>query len=130
MSIWNLIPARIHGILDFASAFALIAFAVVVGGSGLAVATGVALGVVLIVVSLLTDYPLGVIRVIPFKVHSAGDYVGAFTLIAAPFILGFADQDTTLSVLYVATGAALVGVSLATDYEHAGSRDAVPAGRG
>jgi hypothetical protein len=79
---------------------------------------------VLIAVSLLTDYPLGVLRVIPFKLHSAGDYLGAATLIAAPFVLGFSDQDATLSTLYVAAGLALVGVSLATDYEHAGAREA------
>jgi hypothetical protein len=120
MSIWKLIPPKVHGVLDFASAFALIAFALILGGSRLAVATGIVLGAVLIVVSLLTDYPLGVIRVIPFKLHSAGDYVGAFTLIAAPFILGFADDDATLSALYVITGVALVAVSLATDYETAG----------
>jgi hypothetical protein len=129
MSIWKLIPARIHGVLDFASAFALIAFAVLVGGSGLAVATGIVLGGVLIAVSLLTDYPLGLLRVIPFKVHSAGDYLGAASLIVAPFLLGFSGQDATLSVLYVATGVALVGVSLATDYEHAGSREPAIAGQ-
>lgn len=120
MSIWKLIPARVHGVLDFASAFALIAFALVLRGSGIAVATGVVLGLVLIVVSLLTDYPLGVIRVIPFKVHSAGDYLGAVSLLAAPFVLGFRDTDSTLSFLYIAAGVALIAVSLLTNYEETG----------
>ena len=119
MSIWKLIPARLHGCADFASAFALIACALAIGGSGLAVATGVVLGGGLIVVSVLTDYPLGLLKVIPFKVHSIGDYLGAATLLIAPFLLGFMDSDPGLGVFYVAVGATLVAVSLCTDYDTA-----------
>lgn len=122
MSIWKLLPAKIHGFADFGSAFALIIVALVVGGSGLAVATGVVIGVVLIVVSVLTDYPLGLIRVIPFVVHSAGDYLGAAALIAAPFVLGFTDTDPGLTTFYVVAGVALVAVSLITDYGDAPNR--------
>jgi hypothetical protein len=117
VSIWKLLPAKIHGVADFGSALALIVVALVLGGSGAAVATGVALGVVLVVVSLFTDYPLGMIRLIPFRVHSAGDYLGAAALIAAPFVLGFNDSDGGASAFYVAMGAALIGVSLVTDYD-------------
>jgi hypothetical protein len=120
MSIWKLMPAKLHGVLDFASALVLIVVALAIGGSGVAVATGVALGVVLIVVSLLTDYPLGLVRVIPFKVHSAGDYLGALSLVAAPFALGYNDTDATLSFVYIATGVALIAVSLITNYEDTG----------
>lgn len=116
MSIWKLLPAKVHGLADYGSAFALIAVALIVGGSGVAVGTGVVLGVGLIVVSLLTDYPLGVIKVIPFVVHSAGDYLGAAALIAAPFVLGFGDSDSGLAAFYVVMGVALVAVSLVTDY--------------
>lgn len=117
MSIWKLLPAKVHGVADFGSGFALIAVALVLGGSSAAVATGVVLGAVLIVVSLLTDYPLGVIKVIPFPVHSAGDYLGAAALIGAPFVLGFNDSDGGASAFYLVMGAALVAVSLLTDYD-------------
>jgi len=116
LSIWKLLPARVHGVADFGSGFALILVALIVGGSGGAVGTGVVLGGVLIVISLLTDYPLGVVKVIPFVVHSAGDYLGAAALIAAPFVLGFADSDGGLAAFYVAMGVTLVAVSLITDY--------------
>lgn len=116
MSIWKLLSARVHGLADYGSAFVLIAVALIVGGSGIAVASGIVLGVGLLVVSLLTDYPLGVIKVIPFVVHSAGDYLGATALIAAPFALGFDDSDGGLAAFYVVMGVALVGVSLVTDY--------------
>ena len=118
MSLINLLPARIHGLGDFGSAFALILVGFLVDGSGEARGTGIVLGLVLLVVSLLTDYPLGVRRIIPFKLHSAGDYMGAGALIAAPFLLGFSDTDKGLTTFYVAVGAILVAVSLLTDYDH------------
>lgn len=118
MSLLNLLPARIHAIGDYGSALALILVGLLVDGSGEARGTGVALGLVLLVVSLLTDYPLGVRRVIPFKLHSAGDYLGAGALIVAPFVLGFSDTDEDLTTFYVAVGAVLVAVSLLTDYDH------------
>jgi len=118
VSLINLLPARIHGLGDYGSAFALILVALLVEGSGEARGTGIVLGLVLLVVSLLTDYPLGVRRVLPFKLHSAGDYAGAFGLIAAPFVLGFNDTDEGLTAFYVAVGLVLIVVSLLTDYDH------------
>lgn len=38
--------------------------------------------------STLTDYPLGVVKVIPFKVHLALDAIGALALAATPFVTG------------------------------------------
>ncbi len=118
MSVLKLVPAKIHGVADYASGLALILVALLVGGSDEAVATGVVLGAVLLVVSVLTDYPLGIVRVVPFKVHSAGDYLGAVALIAAPFVLGFNDTDGGLTAFYIAVGVALIAISLVTDYEN------------
>jgi hypothetical protein len=38
--------------------------------------------------STLTDYPLGIAKLIPFKVHLALDALGALTLAATPFLTG------------------------------------------
>jgi hypothetical protein len=38
--------------------------------------------------SALTDYPLGVVKAIPFKAHLAMDAVGALALAATPFVTG------------------------------------------
>jgi hypothetical protein len=38
--------------------------------------------------STITDYPLGVVKAIPFKVHLALDALGAVALAATPFITG------------------------------------------
>ena len=38
--------------------------------------------------STLTDYPLGIVKAIPFKVHLALDALGAVALAATPFLTG------------------------------------------
>ena len=38
--------------------------------------------------STLTDYPLGVVRLIPFQVHLGLDAIGALALAATPFVTG------------------------------------------
>ena len=38
--------------------------------------------------STLTDYPLGIVKVLPYKAHLALDAVGAVALAATPFVTG------------------------------------------
>jgi len=38
--------------------------------------------------STLTDYPLGILKAIPFKAHLAADAAGAIALAATPFVTG------------------------------------------
>src|SRR6476646_1408797 len=104
MSIVRLLPAWLHAVADYAVGGLLIIVALAVGGSNGAVATGVVVGAVVLVVSMLTKYPLGVVKVLPFTIHSAGDYLAAFLLLVAPWALNFADGDTGLAVFYVVAG--------------------------
>jgi hypothetical protein len=129
MSLVRLLPAWFHAIADYAVAIGLIMIALAVGGSGLAVASGVVIGAVVLVVSMLTRYPLGVVKVLPFKVHSAGDYLAATLLVASPFVLGFTSSDRALTVVYLVAGVAVLGVSLITNYQYGPQRQAAPADR-
>ena len=81
MSLIRLLPAWFHAIADYAVGALLIIVALAVGGTTGAVATGVVVGAVVLVVSMFTRYPLGVAKVLPFPVHSAGDYLAAALLI-------------------------------------------------
>jgi hypothetical protein len=123
MSLVRLLPAWFHAIADYAVGILLIVVAVAVGGSGAAVATGVVVGITVLAVSMLTKYPLGVAKVLPFTVHSAGDYLAAFLLIVAPFALGFTDTDGGLSAFYVVMGIAVAAVSLITNYQYSDKRE-------
>ena len=126
MSIVRLLPAWLHAIADYAVGLSLIAVAVIAGGSDKAVATGVVVGAVVLVVSMLTRYPLGVLKVLPFTVHSAGDYLAAALLVISPFALGFNDSDTGLAVFYVIAGVAVLAVSLITNYQYSPKREWAP----
>ena len=86
-------------------------------------ATGVVVGAVVLVVSMLTRYPLGVAKVLPFTVHSAGDYLAAALLVLAPFVLGFTDTDGGLAAFYIVAGLAVLAVSLVTNYQYGSERE-------
>ena len=118
MSLVRFLPAWFHGIADYAVGIGLVVVALAVGGSGVAVATGVVVGAVVLVVSMLTRYPLGVAKVLPFTLHSAGDYLAAALLIFAPFVLAFTDTDGGLAAFYVVAGIAVAAVSLITNYQY------------
>lgn len=122
MSLVRLLPAWFHAIADYAVGALLIVVAVAVGGSAGAIGTGIVVGATVLAVSMLTKYPLGVVRVLPFTVHSAGDYLAAILLLGAPWVLNFADGDGGLTAFYVAAGIAVLAVSLITNYQYSPKR--------
>ena len=71
---------------------------------------------------MLTKYPLGVAKVLPFTVHSAGDYLAAALLIVSPFALNFNNSDTGLTAFYIVAGIAVLAVSLVTNYQYSDKR--------
>jgi len=127
MSLIRLLPAWLHAIADYAVGISLVIVALASGGSAGAVGTGVVVGVTVLVVSMLTKYPLGVAKVLPFTVHSAGDYLAAALLLAAPWTLNFASGDTGITAFYVVAGIAVLAVSLVTNYQYSPNRDWAPA---
>jgi hypothetical protein len=122
MSLVKLLPAWFHAVADYAVGILLIVVALVDNGSAGAVATGVVVGVVVLIVSALTRYPLGLVKVLPFPVHSGGDYLAAALLIVAPFALNFADAEGGMAAFYVIMGVAVLAVSLITNYQYSPKR--------
>ncbi len=86
------ISPRLHGVLDYAVAGALISIPLLLdfAASSLAAAViSVAAGIGLTAYSLLTDYSAGIRNLIPWRAHLTLDAVAAAALLAAPFVLGF-----------------------------------------
>src|SRR5207237_3355175 len=123
MSIVRLLPAWLHAVADYAVGATLIVVAVASGATAGAVATGVVVGATVLVVSMFTKYPLGVKKVLPFTIHSAGDYLAAALLVAAPWVLNFADGDSGITAFYVVAGIAVLAVSLITNYQYSPKRE-------
>ena len=70
--------------------------------------------------SSVTDYPLSVKRVAPFKVHGATELAIAAILPALPFALGFADHRAARNLCFGLTALTLVVAAL-TDWDGVGA---------
>ena len=68
--------------------------------------------------SSVTDYPLSVKRVAPFKVHGATELAIAAVLPALPFALGFADHRAARNLCFGLTALTLI-VAVLTDWDGA-----------
>ena len=123
MSIVRLLPAWLHAVADYAVGATLVVVALASGASAGAVGTGIVVGATVLVVSAFTKYPLGIKKVLPFTIHSAGDYLAAVLLIAAPWVLNFANGDAGITAFYVVAGIAVLAVSLITNYQYSPKRN-------
>lgn len=88
----QLIPTRVHGILDYLVGILLIIAPWLFGfaNGGAAQWVPVVLGIVTIIYSLLTDYELGVSRMISMPVHLGLDVASGLLLAVSPWLFGFA----------------------------------------
>jgi hypothetical protein len=122
------IPTRVHGFLDYIVGVVLIAAPWIFQFSDNTAATVVpiVLGIGLIVYSLLTDYELGVARVLPMSVHLLFDIAAGAVLAASPWIFGFADESANVWVPHLLAGIAAVVLGLVT-VQHPGDERAAGA---
>ena len=84
------VDSTLHGVVDYsAGTFLLTAFPKVAGLEGTRSARQIRTAAAIHAgYSTLTDYPLGIVKLIPFRAHLAIDAIGAVTLAAAPFVSG------------------------------------------
>jgi hypothetical protein len=84
------VDATLHGVVDYtAGALLTTILPKVVGVEGTRSARQIrAAGAFHAAYSTLTDYPLGVVKAIPYKAHLALDAAGAIALAATPFVTG------------------------------------------
>jgi len=84
------VDATLHGVVDYsAGALLMTAFPRLAGIQGTRSARQIrTAGAIHAGYSTMTDYPLGVVKAIPYKMHLALDAVGAVALAATPFVTG------------------------------------------
>jgi len=98
------IDSTLHGVTDYtAGATLMTVFPKLAGIEGTAAERQIrTAGAIHAGYSTLTDYPLGVVKVIPYQVHLALDAVGALALAATPFVTGQYRKGTSQWVPHVA----------------------------
>jgi hypothetical protein len=110
----------LHGALDYGLALAFIFAPGVLGFPHTAAVLSQILGVIYLGASLLTRYPLGALRLIPFPVHGVIESVMAVAWIAMPGVFGFADHAPART-FFIAAGIGLLAVVSLTDYKATGA---------
>lgn len=112
----NAINPKVHGVIDYAMAGKLISAPYIYGFKKDRLATTIALtaGFSVLGMSLLTKYPLGAIKAIPFKTHGVIETGAAAFLAISPLLFKFrkGNAATFLSV----AGIAYLGVIALTSY--------------
>ncbi|WP_258192867.1 hypothetical protein [Nitrosomonas oligotropha] len=67
------------------------------------------------IVTLASDFPFGVVKLIPFTVHGWIERMVGPLLVAMPFILNFSDEEVARN-FYIAIGIVIIVIGMLTDY--------------
>jgi hypothetical protein len=115
------ISPRIHGMIDYGTSAAVaVAPAVLdVPKPARNLFEGLATGYTGL--SSVTDYPLSLKRLVPFKIHGATELAIAAILPMMPWILGFADDRAARNMCFGLSAMTLV-VSALTDWDQKNRR--------
>ena len=111
----KILSPRVHGYLDYAFAALLIAAPSVLGFHGTPAALCYILAVLRLGTSVMTSYPLGMVRLIPFSAHAVVDVGAAIGLVISPYFFRFADRAVPRS-FFVLVGVVGAAFAALTDY--------------
>jgi hypothetical protein len=108
------ISTKMHGVLDYVVGVLLIAAPWLFGfANGTAAQwVPVVIGILVIVMSVLTDYEMGAMKVIPMRTHLTMDVIAGIFLAASPWVFGFADQ---VYLPHLVVGLFSIGAGLFTE---------------
>ena len=112
----KVISPRTHGYLDFLTVVLFLLAPTLLGLSQVPAMLAYSLAAVHLVVTLASDFPFGIVKLIPFTVHGWIERLVGPSLIAAPFILNFADEAIARN-FYIAAGIVIIIIGMLTDYQ-------------
>lgn len=111
----KIISARNHGYLDFLTVVIFLLAPTLLGLSEVPAMLAYGLAVVHLAVTLVSGFPFGAIKLIPFTLQGWIERIVGPVLVAIPFILGFSDESLARN-FYIAVGIIIIMVGLLTDY--------------
>lgn len=116
----KIIPTYVHGIFDYLGA-AVLLFAPNLFGfadeGGAAVLIPRILGLVVLIQSLMTNYELGLAKVLPMKMHLMNDYIASAFLALSPWIFGFSQRPENVWMPHFIAGVGIFLFTLMTQRE-------------
>ena len=112
----KVISPRMHGYLDFLTVILFLLAPTLLGLNQVTAMLAYSLAVVHLIVTLASDFPFGIVKLIPFPVHGWIERIVGPSLIAVPFILNFANEEIARN-FYIAVGLVIIVIGMLTDYQ-------------
>lgn len=119
----KVLSPRAHGVLDYAVVVAFLMAPSIFAFSGTPAVVCYVLAAAHLAMTLITAFPLGFLRYIPFPAHGQLELIVGCALVAMPWFAGFGADDKA-RWFFVFAGLVLLGVRAVTDYRAAIGHDA------
>jgi peptidoglycan/LPS O-acetylase OafA/YrhL len=115
----RILSARIHGMLDFVIVVVFLLAPLLVGLGGSPAAISYTLAVVHLVMTLMTRFPAGRWKTIPFVVHGIVELIVGAALLILPSFAGYSPGSPARQ-FYLAMGATILVIWALTGYQARG----------
>jgi hypothetical protein len=117
----KIISSKAHGILDYATAVFLLLSPTLFKMEGELATITYILGAVHLTLTILTDFEVGLIKVIPFRIHGLIEVVVALGLAALAFWF-YNNENAFGFYFYMALAVVIMLVFILTDFKTAASK--------
>lgn len=107
-----------HGYLDYLTVVLFLAAPIVLGFGGAPAALAWLLAAVHLAMTLVTDFPLGLLRRLPFPIHGWVERIVGPALLAVAFLPQFRGVEPAFA-FFAAMGLVIIAVGWLTDYSDA-----------
>ena len=118
------IPSVVHGVIEYAvAALFIVAPFLFDFEETSATAASIVVGLVLLAFTAVSELPTGLVKSVSVGVHVLADIVLAVLLVALPFVLGFRDDETPATALFITVGVLHLLVTIATRFRDRDAAD-------
>ncbi|HEX4383336.1 MAG TPA: hypothetical protein VH083_10315 [Myxococcales bacterium] len=113
----KILAPKLHGIIDYVSVAGLLLAPTIFGLQGIAATFAYLLAGIHLLMTVLTDFPLGAVKLVPLKLHGLVEIVVGVSLLVLPWALAsMVELGANGRYFYSAFGAVLIVVWAVTDY--------------
>lgn len=108
------ISTYMHGVMDYVIGLALLVAPILFRFSGTPATVARTVGVIILLQAVMTRFELGLVKIIPMRVHLMMDYVIGAILAASPWLFGFSDAPLNAWLPHLVVGLLIIGQAAIT----------------
>jgi hypothetical protein len=110
--------SKIHGLIDYAVIIFLWLSPTLFGLSSTTSMFTYVLGAIHLALTITTDFEVGLIKIVPLKIHGLIELIVSIALVAVAFLLGNIDGSKSM-IFYLIMAVSIFATWLITDYKPA-----------